>query len=170
MIHIIGLSSFFFKIMIYYYIGSDSCIYIYNSDTDHWTVKSPKVIFKNSDSLLGSLNYGGIKPDELELKKIGKTRAYIFLNNQYRDIEDTWEYSGMIYKSGKNITSDENKYNIVYYQGKTYPVISYKKSTNTFILKDGRNGRFEVSVINCAEIWRKNSGEIIYSIYGKTNI
>ena len=62
------------------------------------------------------------------------------------------------------------KYNIVYYQGKTYPVISYKKSTNTFILKDGRDGRFEVSVINCAEIWRKNSGEIIYSIYGKTNI
>jgi hypothetical protein len=46
----------------------------------------------------------------------------------------------------------------------------YQKSTNTFILKDGRDGRFEVSVINCAEIWRKNSGEIIYSIYGKTNI
>ena len=155
--------------MVYYYIGVDSCIYTYNSDTDHWIVKSPKIIYKNNEYLLGSLNCG-VNPRELELKKIGKTRAYIFLNNQYRGIEDTWEYSGMIYKSGKNITSDENKYNIVYYQGKTYPVISYKKSTNTFILKDGRDGRFEVSVINCAEIWRKNSGEIIYSIYGKTNI
>lgn len=170
MIHINELSSFFFKIMIYYYIGRDSCIYIYNSNTDHWTVKSPKVIYKNSDFLLGSLNYSDIKPEEVELKKIGKTRAYTFLNNQYKDIEDTWEYSGIIYKSGKNITSDENKYNIVYYLGRTYPVISYRKSTNTFILREGKEGRFEVSVINCAEIWRKDPGETTYSIYGKTII
>ena len=79
--------------MIYYYIGRDLCIYIYNSNTDHWIVKSPKVIYNNSDILLDSLNYEKIKPEELELKKIGKTRAYNFLNNQYRDIEDIWEYS-----------------------------------------------------------------------------
>lgn len=170
MIHINELSSFFFKFMIYYYISVDSCIYIYNSNTDHWIVKSPRVIYKNCDLFLSSLNYGNIKPEELNLKKIGKTRAYKFLNNQYKDIEETWEYSGMIFKSGMNITSDENKYNIVYYHGKTYPVISYKKSTNTFILREGKEGRFEVNVKNCAEIWRKIPGDITYSIYGKTII
>ena len=48
--------------MIYYYIGRDLCIYIYNSNTDHWIVKSPKVIYNNSDILLDSLNYEKIKP------------------------------------------------------------------------------------------------------------
>ena len=155
--------------MVYYYIGVDSCIYTYNSDTDHWIVKSPKIIYKNNEYLLGSLNCG-VNPGELELKKIGKTRAYNFLNNQYKNIEDTWEYQGNFFKTGEIISSDEKDYNIIYYHGKIYPVLAYRKSTNTFILKEGKLGRFEVNVLNCAEIWKRNPDGKTYSEYGKTII
>ena len=130
-------------------------------------MKSPKIIYQdNSD--LWSLN-SGIMPEELGLRKIGKTRAYGFLVKQYKNIDDSWEYSGIIFKTGGTITKDESSYNIVYYLGNTYPVKSYRKSTNTFILRSGKNGQFEVNVIHCSEILRKESNGC-YSIYGKTII
>lgn len=153
--------------MIHYYLDPNNCVYIYNSDTDHWMVKSPRVFYQQSSDLW-SLN-SGIMPEDLGLRKVGKTRAYSFLVKQYKDIEDFWEYAGMSFKTGESITKDESSYHIVYYLGNAYPVKSYRKITNTFILRTGKTEQIEVNVINCSEILRKDSNGC-YSIYGRTII
>lgn len=151
--------------MIHYYKDKNNVIYIHNTDTAHWTVKSPVEI----KEILSILNSEEECPEELGLKKIGKTRAYNFLNNQYKDIQETWEYSGVTYMSGKNLITADTSYHIVYYLGKVYPVKSFRQSSNSFILRDGKHGQFEVKVTHCAGIYKKNQ-DGTYSVYGRTII
>ena len=150
--------------MVHYYSDRNNVIYVYNTETDHWIVKSPV----GPTETLALLN-SGTSSEELELKKIGKTRACNYLNKQYKDIQETWEYSGVIYKSGKNLITADTSYYIVYYQGNVYPVKSFRMSSGSFILRNGKHNQFEVKVIHCAGIYKKNQ-DGSYSVYGRTII
>lgn len=153
--------------MIKYYIDSNSgCIFVYNEDTDHWIMKSPDHLLDTSyraqllnDSDLRNSNF----------KTIGKVRAQRILIDQYRDLEEIWEWNGDLYKSGKNLISGDTSYNIIYYQGSIYPIRAYIIKTDSFILRKGKMGRFTVSAKDCAPIYKAGkNGE--WQSYGQTII
>lgn len=154
--------------MIKYYINKHThCIYVYNTNTGHWIIKSPKMLGNQEKSNLEFLNAGN--NPTTDLVSIGRLKAVEKLNNQYRDIQDTWEYEGEKFTCGNNFQIGSRDYFILYYLGKTYPVRYYITTTDTYVLREGKYGRITVSAKNCAPIYKINKkGEM--EAYGITII
>lgn len=155
--------------MIQYHLNKETyCIYVYNTLTDHWVIRSPEQLKYRELDTLSELNSGKSRED-FQLISIGKTKAMTILNEQYKDIEETWEYAGRTFGSGSNLITGDSSYFILYYQGNTYPVQYYVTSTDTYVLRSGKSERFSVSAKNCSPIYEILSDGTTVS-YGKTFI
>lgn len=156
--------------MIKYYINKQTdCIYVYNTQTGHWIIKSPKILGNLEKSTLDSLNQSSSGVGMANLVSIGRLKAVEKLNKQYHNIKDTWEYNGEKFACGDNLQMGSPDYFILYYLGKTYPVRYYITSTDTYVLREGKYGRISVSAKYCAPIFKiTKTGEMV--AYGKTII
>ena len=161
----IGNSSHSF--MVKYYIESISgCIFVYNTSTDHWIIKSPDHVL-DPQYLDELLNNQSLRDENF--RSIGKVKAQGILNSQFKDLEEIWEWNGDLYKSGKNLSLGNTSYHIIYYQGSVYPIKAYIANIDSFILRKGKLGRFTVSAKDCAPIYKlTKSGE--WQSYGQTII
>ena len=138
-----------------YYLGSNGLIYYYNPATDHYLLKSPKPISRE------------IKEPDF-YKSLGKSKADKLLNEQYKDIEEIWEYNGEQFKSGKNFAKDSlgkhikgkshyegEKYALVYYRGGVFQVEFYRADLDLFVLKNMRSNKrtFYIHARHCSPIY-----------------
>lgn len=139
-----------------YYLGSNGLIYYYNPATDHYRLKSPKPISRE------------IKEPDF-YKSLGKSEADKLLNEQYKDIEEIWEYNGEQFKSGKNFAKDSlgkhikgkshyegEKYALVYYRGGVFQVEFYRADLDLFVLKNMRANKrtFYIHARYCSPIYK----------------